>query len=610
MPGAQRVWESQEPLSDLVLWADWDLFGGMIESLRLQGFQHGTVPIWNFTVCGGHPELADPQSWAWLWPSALGYLLPPNAALFAIWIAMTLVGFTALRALLLRWTQSRLGAAVGAAVFALSGCFAARFNAGHVSYAFFHLVPVLMLWFEVGMARGLAGGARLRDAALGVLLSFLFMSGALPHALLHFYPAFALYALLRLGAAVRAHGGATALRAASALLAAHALGALLAAYKIWPIVRWQLDAPRTGIFRESYSLENVLENTLMLVPDYFSQAPLRSHYPLPNWGYNAFVGPLPWLLAIAVLIAVAVHFARGRRARVGDPGWPLDPFVTGFAAALIGVGFWLSIGNANPLGLASVFEHVPVLEAIRGFNRYQTLIAFGVAILCAQGFPLLAAGIAAKRLGAALQVLLAVGCIAPVLVQTSLLVWNLPATPRAAILASYPHLEPAPAAEPPRQIVQMPFRLDRGGHQAVLLEAGYWIANCYSPVTPARGDGPHGPFNAKIPLSSPEPVSARITAPDRLVLEYPAGLSGDVRLHLRMPGAARLDVPFRRDPESYDVVFRAEDLRGGRLELEARYAGPAAGARASAVGLALTVAFLFWLWRAQRGNTTFVSRSS
>ena len=180
-PGAQRVWESPERLSDLAIWADWDLFGGMIESLRLHLFQHGTIPIWNFTVCGGHPELADPQSWARLWPSAFGYLLPTNYALFAIWIAMTLVGFAALYRLLAGWTHSRLGAAVGAAVFVFSGCFAARFNAGHVSYVFFHIVPVLMLWFERALARSLAGAAPLRDAAAGVLVSFLFMSGALPH---------------------------------------------------------------------------------------------------------------------------------------------------------------------------------------------------------------------------------------------------------------------------------------------------------------------------------------------------------------------------------------------------------------------------------------------
>src|SRR5207247_4683268 len=83
-----------------------------------------------------------------------------------------------------------------------------------------------------------------------------------------------------------APGPAPALRAASVPLGAHALGIALAAYKIWPIVRWQLDAPRTGVFRESYSVWNVLENTLVLIPAYFDPAPLRPHYQLPDWGYN------------------------------------------------------------------------------------------------------------------------------------------------------------------------------------------------------------------------------------------------------------------------------------------------------------------------------------
>src|SRR5262249_59394464 len=124
--------------------------------------------------------------------------------------------------------------------------------------------------------------------------------------------------------------------------------------------------------------------------------------------------------------------------------------------------------------------------------------------------------------------LLGAGCAAPVLLQTAFLVWNLPATPRAAILASYPH-DPAADGRAPRQIVQVPFQIDHSGQQAVLLDAGYWIANCYSPVTPAPGAGPHGLTNAKIPLSSPEPVSARIAGPDRLAPPDPPRPAGRPR---------------------------------------------------------------------------------
>ncbi len=514
---------------------------------------------------------------------------------------MSAVGFAALRALLLRWTKSPLGAAVGAAVFVFSGCFAARFNAGHATYAFFHFVPLLMLWFDVALERALAGRPAWRDAAFGVPLTFAFMSGALPHALLHFYPAFALWAVWRIGAAVRAHGATRALAAVQTLLVSHALGIGLAAYKIWPIVRWQLDQPRTGVFRERYSLANVLENTLRFVPDYFDQAPQRPFFQLPNWGYNAFVGPLPWLVALLALVALGRRRAPERPAAV-------DPLVASYAAALVALGFWLAIGNANPAGLGSAFEHLPVLDAVRGFNRYQALIAFGVAILCAQGFAWLGAEL--RMIGAG-RALLALGCVAPVLAQSALLVWNLPAVPRSAILARYARPTET-AAEVPRQLVQVPFEIDQSGEQATLLDAGYWIANCYSPVTPARGAGPHGPVNARIPLSTPEPARARIAGRDQLVLDYPPGLTGDVRLHLRVPDGARLNVPFRRDPDSYDVVFRAEDLPAGVLELVASYPGPAAGARASAFAAGCCALYLAAIgWRArQRGNTGIVSRTS
>jgi len=601
VPGAARVWESQESLSDLTLWADWDWFASMIASLRLYLFEHGTVPTWNFMFCGGHPELADPQSWAWTWPSLLAYLLPPNHALFALWLGMTLVGFAALRGLLFRWSQSALGSTVGACVFVFSGFFAARFNAGHASYVFYHGVLVLILCFERGIECGLGGRRLLRPAALATLVSFLFISSALPHALLHFYPAFALWLLLRLGSAARSHGIAPALRIGRVLVGAHALGMLLAAYKLWPVIRWQLDQPRANVFRESYSVMDVLSNTLVLIPDYFTPGPLRPHYQLASWGYNAFVGPVPWALAIGTLLAAAALVARQRKGSASDVARrppPPNRLASGFAAALIGIGFSLSIGNANPLGLASGFEHLPILNGIRGFNRYQALIVFGVAILCAQSFPLLAAAIRAPRIAKSVQLLFAAGCIAPVLTQSALLVWNIRAEPRDAILASYSvdDAGDGASADPPRQIALVPFLLRQGGHQTALLDAGYWIANCYSSLTPAPG-GPTGPANARIPLSTPHPLRARVTGHDQIILDYPAGISGDVALHLRVPEGARLDVPFRRDPKTLTVVFRGEDLVGGRLHLTAGYAGPAAGARISLVGAVLSAAFALRLRR-------------
>ncbi len=154
----QRPWTAEESLCGQTLFADWDGVASMIFSLRTYLFEHGTVPIWNFMLCGGQPELSVPFSWAYAWPSLIGYALPPIHAILAVWFVMSLAGFLAMRALLMRWSGVARGATAGACVYVLSGYFASHFNAGHVTFAFFHFVPILMLLFEVGFARMLAGG--------------------------------------------------------------------------------------------------------------------------------------------------------------------------------------------------------------------------------------------------------------------------------------------------------------------------------------------------------------------------------------------------------------------------------------------------------------------
>ena len=176
MPARQLIWDAEEPLTDLGFYADWDPVVSMILALRIHLFEYGTVPSWNFMFCHGRPELAVPYSWAWTWPSVFAYTLPPVYAIFAVWIAMSLVGFVSTRALLLRWFGSALGAGVGAAVYVLSGYFANRFNAGHITFAFYHWIPLLILLFDVTLDRALAGRRILPQLVLCVLVTFLLIS--------------------------------------------------------------------------------------------------------------------------------------------------------------------------------------------------------------------------------------------------------------------------------------------------------------------------------------------------------------------------------------------------------------------------------------------------
>ena len=83
-------------------------------------------------------------------------------------------------------------------MYAFSGLFAARFNAGHVTFAFFHLIPVVMYAFDVGFERALAGKRITGWCVAAALAAFLFVTAGLPHSLIHFYPAFLLLVVLRI----------------------------------------------------------------------------------------------------------------------------------------------------------------------------------------------------------------------------------------------------------------------------------------------------------------------------------------------------------------------------------------------------------------------------
>ena len=152
-----RPWTAEESLSELTLNFDWDSTSSMIAMLRVHLYEYGIVPTWNFGFCGGRPELAAPISWAYTWPSLVAYALPPNQAVIALWLLMTAVGFLATRRVLYRWCRDDTAALLGASVYAFSGYFVARFNVGHAGFAFFHLVPVLLLLFDEAFERQMTG---------------------------------------------------------------------------------------------------------------------------------------------------------------------------------------------------------------------------------------------------------------------------------------------------------------------------------------------------------------------------------------------------------------------------------------------------------------------
>jgi hypothetical protein len=597
-----RPWTSTEPLEELSLFSDWDSVASMIAALRIHLFEHGTIPTWSFLFCGGQPELSVPFSWAYTWPSLFAYALPPNHAIIAAWIAMTVVGFLATRALLRGWTGSALGAVTGAGLYVCSGIFANAFNQGHVSWAFFHLVPALMLVFERAFDRSVPRRRSVGRLFLVTLVSFLFFSAGLPHGLMHFYPAFLLLAALRIGGAARASTWGRSVAAVAPVLMAHLLGLWLAAYKLWPVVRWQLDAPRHGVWSESRDLALVLWNTVTWAVT-FTRGP------------NAYVGPGAWALALCAIAGAAWSHRPGRTPRHPSPA----AGATLFGSGLVAAGLALCLGNENPLGPAYLFRYVPLFSGVRAFLRYQILVVFGLSVLAAVGVSMLDRWLPRTRPGRAAVAAAALVALAPVVLQAALMAWNVPAEPKARIAAKYAL---ADHPRPPEMVMMFPRDIysefvAHPGPVVTLLERGYWIANCRSdltlphhrfftePLRYPRFQRPYGwtvkPGGSTIPLSVPPPIHVERITRNAVTLRYPPGLDADILLNLPVLKTFRFNAP----AHPYDqgrVRFRAKDLPEGRLTITAAYPGPAAGAVASAAGLVATVAFFFVVSRRRPGS--------
>ena len=585
-----RAWDQDLPLSEVTFWVDWDSTTQMILSLRQQLFEHGSVPVWNFTRCGGQPELAVTYSWAYTWPSVFAYALPPIYAALLLWAGLALVGFFSTRALLHRWSGDAWAATLGALVYALCGLHATRFNAGHMPFAFLHLVPLLMLLFEISFARTLSGERSFGSALRLCLGSFLFMSAALPHPLIHFYPALLLLVAVRVIGASKQFGARRGLRAAGIPLAAHAIGAWIAAYKVWPMVRWQLEYPREGVHFESYGVGEVLWNTLRIVPEYGAMHAWRGY---PEWEYNAFVGPLPWLLALLATALLARRMlARGSAPSADPPSW-----ATGFGLLLLAVGFALSVGNDTAWSPAVLFRHLPVFEGIRAFARFQILIVFALAILTAEGLAGLARRFPDPRVRRPAIAALTLGIVAPLLVQTGYGVWNIRADSNQEIFERY---DLPPGGDVPQQVWNWSKKgsLPIPRHSTALLERNYWVANCMTNLTLPRAI-PDLPFGSVLPVSNPPPESVEWVGSNQLRLRYPPSLRGRVWLNLRILDSFDFDAPV--GIVDWRVVVDAAALTDHQLTITARYPGPREGAMASAFGLVVGAGFFVWLFRRERG---------
>jgi hypothetical protein len=353
---------------------------GPLRGLVAERLRAGEWPSWNPYHGGGTPLFANPNSLV-LHPTTLVFLvLPPEAALTASVVLqfalLALGGWLLAREIGAR----REGAALAAAILALSGPAASLASMQNVLAAF-SFVP-LALWALLRGARRSSPGWLAGAAAAGAVV------------LMAAEPAAAL-ALVLVGGALLFAGPAAGRipprRAALALAAMLAVGLLLAAPQLLaarallPLTPRAAGLPPAEAWKWSLLPLRLLE---VVVPRLFGDPTRLS--PAAWWGRFAFEGGYPFLLSLYVgalpcLLALAGLLAGGpdrRRRRA-----------LGIAGAL---GVLLALGGGAAV-YRTLYAVLPLARQIRYPERFLLVTLLAVALLAAAGLDRLLQGAVRRR---------------------------------------------------------------------------------------------------------------------------------------------------------------------------------------------------------------------
>jgi hypothetical protein len=351
------------------------------ETLAVEQWRAGEVPLWNASVGAGAPLLANLQS-ALVYPPNWLYLLVPVAhgmgwlaAAHVLWAGLGLYAFTR------RLGLPPFAALVSALAFELNGYLIGRLTFMSITFALAWLPWLLFA------AEGLLARRRTADAAwLALAIGLQLLAG---HAQTSAYSLLGLgaYGLWRLVA-----GPAGGRRRVAALgLLAIALGVALAAVQLLPTAELTaLSSRAAGVDRDAglqYSFWPWRLLTLA-APGLFG-SPAEGTY----WGYgfyhedHLYIGLLPLALALSTLGALL--FVRVRR--TARPGAATPAPAAGAAAAAGplaaagGLALFLAFGRQNPIFVWLFDRAVPLIVTFQQPTRWTLLFVLALCVLAGIG---------------------------------------------------------------------------------------------------------------------------------------------------------------------------------------------------------------------------------
>src|SRR5207249_3780661 len=204
-----------------------------------------------------------------------------------------------------------------------------------------------------------------------------------------------------------------------------------------------------------------------------------------------------------------------------------------YGCLLVLFGLLLALGNKHPLSPSSLFRYLPVLRGIRVFPRYQILTIFGLCILFSSSLSLLAGrGAFWSCNRRALQIALMLIGLLPVTYQATLLVWNIRGVPDSYLDRLYQMKDGA--AVPEIVIAYRAVGVANITHQRYLVDKGYWVLNCYEPLSLPYLKSVAFPEipGSRYPLSEPPPSRLKELTATSVTLEYEGSQGSHVRLHI------------------------------------------------------------------------------
>lgn len=323
---------------------DGPFFYKLIEAQKVSVGRWHELPLWNPYECGGVPLWDNPQSLA---AAPLVLVLQPfnTTVTIGIWIvAHALVGFVGMWLLCRSELKtSRIGAFVGAVLFAFSVCHSSHAAGGHTAFVTFQYTPLaLLLWRR--------GEHDLRAAVgVGLLFASMFYEGGV------YAPAFiglmlAIETLTRL----RSKARALAILRAGGVFVVVAVG--VGASRLLPI------ADQLAHYKRPLGAETEAIDWQMLKDMYLDRShALRTAGHEYVWGeFNTYVGPIILTLALLGLVLTAA-----------TESW--------FAVVALAM-FVLMLGHFAPWAPWTLLKkHVPPFISMRVPIRFRLLLIMFIA---------------------------------------------------------------------------------------------------------------------------------------------------------------------------------------------------------------------------------------